>query len=166
MNNSRLNHIYNDMKKRCYKPYCKAYKWYGARGITICDEWLDPKRVVVSYRNNCTKGYLAFKNWALENGYADNLTLDRIDNNKGYFPENCRWVSMKVQTNNNRHNHLVTYKNKTQSIALWCDELGLYYPTVKRKFAEGCWSVEDIFENPRNKTWGDSVETIISDKTK
>lgn len=144
---SRLNCIYNDMKKRCYKPYCKAYKHYGARGISVCEEWMNTERVVIAYRNNATKGYLAFKKWALENGYADNLSLDRIDNNKGYSPENCRWATSKEQANNTRHNHLITYNGETKTMQQWCDIYNLKKTTVRNRLKYG-WSVEKAITTP------------------
>lgn len=143
----RLNCIYNDMKKRCYKPYCKAYKYYGARGITVCDEWLDNERIVIAYRNNATKGYLAFKKWALENGYSDDLTLERIDVNKGYSPENCRWATFKEQANNTRRNHLVTYKGETKTLQQWCDIYNLDKSTLRNRLKYG-WSVEKAITTP------------------
>lgn len=76
---NRLYWIWQDMKKRCYNPKNKDYKWYGGKGIKVCDDWK------VSYTN--------FKEWALSNGYADNLTIDRVDSNKDYEPSNCQWIT-------------------------------------------------------------------------
>lgn len=128
MARDRLQNIFLHMKDRCYNPNFEDYKNYGGRGITICDEWQTP---------HSWKGGRAFKKWALENGYADNLTLDRIDVNKGYSPENCRWVSMKEQQNNKRNNRLISYNGKTQTIALWCEELELPFSTVKNRLNRG-----------------------------
>lgn len=143
---SRLSEIFRSMKKRCYNPNHNQFKNYGARGIKLCDEWNDRELVKISgFRY--TKGYLAFKKWALENGYAEGLTIDRIDNNKGYSPENCRWVTMLVQVNNTRRNRYITYKGKTQSVADWCRELGLNYGTLLSRLNFN-WSVEEAIETP------------------
>lgn len=124
MARDRIQNIFLHMKDRCYNPNFRDYKNYGGRGITICEEWQTP---------HSWKGGRAFRKWALEKGYADNLTLDRIDVNKGYSPENCRWVSMKEQQNNKRNNRLITYNGKTQTIALWCEVLNLPFSTVKNR---------------------------------
>lgn len=124
MENKRLQSIFLHMKDRCYNPNIKEYKNYGGRGITICEEWQTP---------HSWKGGKAFKKWALENGYADDLTIDRIDVNKGYSPENCRWVSIKEHQNNKRNNRLITYKGKTQTIAQWSIELGIPFSTIKNR---------------------------------
>lgn len=144
--NKRLNRIYANMKDRCYNPNRPSYKDYGARGITICKEWLDKE--IVCYPS--TKGWLAFEKWALSNGYADNLTIDRIDNNKGYSPENCRWTTHKVQSNNNRHNRLITYKGKTQTMVQWSEELKISYETLVYRIHIAHWDLDKTFTTPEN----------------
>jgi transcription elongation factor Elf1 len=84
----RLAHIYSGMKTRCYNQKIASFKHYGGRGISICDEWLKDSNL--------------FCEWALSNGYKDDLTIDRIDNDKGYSPDNCRWVTYAVNTRNTR----------------------------------------------------------------
>lgn len=119
---TRLYGIWKGIKERCNTPSNTAYKNYGARGITYCKEWEE---------------YLVFKEWALSHGYTDELTIDRIDVNGDYCPENCRWATPKEQANNTRHNRYLTYKGKTQSIALWSDELGIPKATIQSRLRRG-----------------------------
>ena len=125
-NHTRLYNIYHGMKDRCYKKSAKAFNKYGGRGITVCEEW----------RNS----FEAFYEWAMANGYADNLTIDRIDGTKGYTPENCRWVTYKAQGNNTSRNHLITYNSKTQTLAQWSEEIGIKYGTLTARIYRG-WDI-------------------------
>lgn len=88
MESRRLASIYNGMKQRCYNTNRPNYGYYGGRGITICDEWLN--------------SFQAFRAWSMDNGYQEGLSIDRIDNDGNYEPKNCRWVSMKEQAANKR----------------------------------------------------------------
>jgi len=107
---TRLYSIWTNMKDRCYNPNTDTYNSYGRRGITVCEEWKNDFGV--------------FRDWALENGYDDSLTIDRIDNDGNYCPENCRWVDAKTQANNRRSSVYVTVDGITRSLAAWADELG------------------------------------------
>lgn len=120
------------MNSRCYRKNCIAYKNYGARGITICEEW--------------KSNFDNFYNWAINNGYSENLSIDRIDNNKGYSPENCRWTTKKVQANNQRSNCLITYNGKTQTMKQWADELGINYSTLRSRLNTYDLSVDKAFK--------------------
>ena len=122
MENKRLQNIFLHMKDRCYNSNNKEFKDYGGRGIFVCEKWYTP---------HSHRGWKAFRDWALSHGYQDDLTIDRIDVNKEYSPENCRWVTMQIQQNNKRNNRLITYKGKTQTIAQWCSELGFSFSTIK-----------------------------------
>lgn len=107
---SRLYGIWTNMKTRTCHTGTKSSAGYGDRGIIMCDDWKN--------------SYIAFKEWALANGYSDSLTIDRIDNNGNYCPENCRWVDAKVQANNRRSSRYVEVDGKTQPLSAWADELG------------------------------------------
>ena len=144
---TRLQRILHNMKNRCYNPNFKEYKNYGGRGITVCKEWLNSEKIKIdgTHISNTTKGLIAFKEWALANGYTDELTLDRIDNNGNYEPSNCRWVTRKAQNNNRANNHYVTYKGKTQSISQWAEELGIKRQKLVDRFWKLNWSIERAF---------------------
>lgn len=144
MGKNRLNNIYKGMKSRCYNPKDVGYKYYGKRGITVCKEWMNPE-FAKGLKGCNTKGWLSFKEWALTNGYQENLSIDRIDVNKGYSPDNCRWVSTKEQANNTRQNHLITYNGKTQTLMQWCEELNLCYNMIHKRIFERNWNIEDAF---------------------
>lgn len=133
MSQTRLYTIWSLMKRRCLNSSTKEYKSYGGRGITLCDEWLESK---------------SFIDWALDNGYSDNLTLDRIDNDGNYCPENCRWVSRKVQSENRRSNRFITYNGETKTITQWAEDNGLKYYIVKKRLDILGWSVEKALTEP------------------
>lgn len=137
---NKLNHVYNEMKQRCYNTKNKRYEYYGARGIRVCDEWINKEHVPGTH--NCTKGWISFRKWALDNGYKEGMTIDRIDVNKNYSPKNCRWVSQKVQNNNTRSNIMITLGDRTQTLAQWCEELGCNYRLVYDRIQRYHWTAE------------------------
>lgn len=132
LSSHRLYNIYHKIIARCYKSANKAYKDYGARGIIMDYTW--------------KKDFVSFYNWAMNNGYHDNLTLDRIDVNGNYEPSNCRWVNAKIQNNNRRSNFMVTIYNRTQTLSEWCDEKGLNYDIVQSRLSRG-WTLEDAMSS-------------------
>ena len=109
--------ICNGMKSRCYNPNAVSYKNYGARGIKICDEWLTFEK---------------FYNWAMSNGYADGLEIDRIDNDKGYCPENCRWVSRAFNRKHQRKTRYLEIFGVRLNISEWCKETKMSKSTAYR----------------------------------
>ena len=136
-NYTRLGRIHHNMKTRCNNPNYDKYQYYGGRGISVCDEW-----------NN---SYDSFEEWSLSHGYADDLTLDRIDQDGNYTPENCRWVSIKEQANNRSSNHYLIYNDKTQTLTQWAEETGIPYSCLLQRVKAG-WPVDRIFTEPYHNT--------------
>ena len=135
-NKTRIQEIYRAMKSRCYNKNHIHYKNYGGRGITICDEWLGKD------------GLKNFGEWALENGYNNNLSIDRIDNNGNYCPKNCKWSTHLEQQNNTRYNYKIEYNGQTLSLS-----------QAARKYAI---NIHTLYN--RLKKWGDvkkAIETPI-----
>lgn len=132
---TRLHKIWEAMRSRCCDKNHKHFGDYGGRGIHICEEWSD---------------YIHFRNWALNNGYSEDLTLDRIDVNGDYCPENCRWADWEIQQNNKRSNHNLTYGGKTQTISEWSRSTGINKTTIRARIMAG-WSVEDVLNKPVRK---------------
>lgn len=120
---SRLFSIWLGMKKRCYYKKSVSYKNYGGRGIRVCHEW----------KND----YSNFKLWAMNNGYDESLTLDRVDNDGNYEPNNCRWASYLMQSRNKRNNVLSEYKGKLRTRAEIAELTGLSYDTIRRREQSG-----------------------------
>ena len=120
------------MIARCLNPTNKDYWQYGGRGITVDLIWRD---------------FNLFKHWAFSNGYKQGLSLDRIDNNAGYFPCNCRWATAKEQANNRRNNHFITYNNQTYTIAQWGEITGMPAYLISKRLRRG-WSVERALTQP------------------
>lgn len=131
---TRLYSIYYKMKSRCYNTKQKGYKNYGGRGIKVCKEWLDKEN-----------GFMNFYNWAMNNGYKDNLTIDRIDVNGNYEPNNCRWATIKEQANNKRNNRYLTYNGEKHTIQEWTKIIGISRATIENRIELGL-SIEKILD--------------------
>lgn len=136
LSGTKLYNVWCSMKDRCYNHNNKRYSDWGARGILICDEW----------KNN----FIVFRDWALKNGYKEGLTIDRIDNCKGYYPENCRWVSYKEQANNTRRNIFITVCEETHSVSEWAEIKGISQWAIRSRLKRG-WSGYDAVTKPIDK---------------
>lgn len=117
---TRLYHIWQDMKKRCFNSNDTHYHRYGGRGITVCEEWA----------NN----FEAFYKWALDNGYSEGLTIDRINNDGNYEPSNCKWSTLQEQSNNKSTNIKLTIGNASKTLAEWCRIFEVDYSTVSSRY--------------------------------
>ena len=126
---TRLYFRWCNMRRRCNEPTNKWYKAYGGRGIKVCNEW--------------ESSFESFYKWAYSNGYNDSLTLDRIDNNGNYEPDNCRWVSPVEQANNRRSSHYLEYQGKTMTIAQWAKHTGISYHNISRRLQLN-WPIEEV----------------------
>lgn len=118
----RLYRIWIEMRRRCRDEHRDSYCRYGGRGITVCPEWQD---------------YEVFARWALSNGYADDLTIERIDVNGNYCPENCTWITRGAQARNRRNNFKVTISGETKTGAEWARDAGLEKHTVINRIRKG-----------------------------
>lgn len=131
---TRLYYIWTSMKARCTNPRCKSFKHYGGRGIRVCEEW--------------AQSFEAFQAWALPNGYTDNLTIDRIDNDKGYDPDNCRWVDRTTQSRNRRNNRFLTYNGETRTIGEWAEIVGIRNEVIWHRVVTHGWDIEKALLTP------------------
>lgn len=140
MTHTKLHSVWHNMKDRCYREKHPSYQRYGGRGIYVCDKWKDD--------------FISFYEWAIENGYEEGLSLDRIDNDGPYSPKNCRWVTMEQQANNRCANHMVTYRGETKTLTEWSKVFNCSYAMILRRLESG-WSVDRALETrnlrPRNK---------------
>lgn len=138
---TRLYDTWNNIKQRCNNPHHISYKYYGGKGIRVCDEW-----------NN---DFMTFYKWAFENGYnpqkdeirKNRLTIDRIDSDKDYCPENCRWATYKEQANNRTNTRFLTYNNETKTISDWAKIFNLNHNSIYRRLNYG-WDIEKTLTTP------------------
>ena len=130
---SRLYRIWKSMKVRCLNKNNKSYRDYGGRGISVCSEWQE--------------SFSSFYEWSINNGYKENLTLDRINFNGNYAPDNCKWSTLKEQMNNTRKNIFLEYDGDTKTVKEWAETLGVSQYTLYSRVKKG-WSIADIIEKP------------------
>lgn len=130
MSKSNIYKVFTGMLQRCNNKKHKNYKDYGARGISVCKDWLT---------------FESFYKWSMENGYRENITLDRVDNNGNYSPSNCKWVTMAQQSLNKRSSFYITFNGKTQTLKEWCNELNIPYPQIYTRIAVKGWTCERAF---------------------
>lgn len=137
------------MIRRCTCETCDAYRFYGARGIRVCDEWM--------------KDFDVFAEWAFATGYKTGLTIDRIDSGKGYSPSNCRWATYREQANNRSNNTRIELFGETKTLAEWtrdsrCAVSGF---TVHRRIGRG-WSYERAITTPREDKYANRTASDMS----
>lgn len=132
MSGTRLYEIWQGIKKRCYNPHDVRYDRYGGRGIKVCDEWREDFR--------------AFCNWATQSGYDETLTIDRIDNDGDYCPENCRWTNPQEQARNRSSNIRITIGNATKTLTEWCEIFQLDSKTILAMYhRNGFIGIDELF---------------------
>lgn len=129
--------VWANMRRRCNDDHNKWYQRYGGRGIKVCKEWADDFDV--------------FHSWAMDNGYKTGLTIDRIDNDGDYSPQNCRWASAKEQARNRSTNHKITAFGKTMLLSDWSIETGIKITTILERIRRG-WSPEQAVSRVPNHT--------------
>ena len=131
---TKLYKVWKSMRKRCNNKNGTGYKNYGGRGIKVCKEW--------------QKDFVIFYKWAIDNGYKENLSIDRINNDGNYEPLNCRWADRITQNNNTRRNHFITIKNETHTINEWARIIGVPRTTIKSRLKYG-WTGEKLLQSRR-----------------
>lgn len=133
---TKLYRVWGAIKERCFNPNHKSYKNYGARGISVCEDW--------------SVDFLKFKEWAVSNGYKEGLTIDRIDTNGGYCPENCRWVTTREQNRNYSRNHKVEYNGKTYCIKELAELFNISYGKLVYRINNG-YSIHNAIKKGDNR---------------
>jgi len=134
MSKSKLWDVWESMKSRCYNPNSTSYYNYGGRGISICSEWLN--------------SFESFYSWAIDSGYHEGLSIDRIDVNGNYEPANCRWATDKEQGNNKRNSVWITHNGETHTISEWGDILGISVHTLYSRIFQHGWPEEKALTTP------------------
>ena len=131
-----IYNVWRNIHQKCLNPNNPSYKYYGGRGISFCQEWHD---------------FMVFYKWAIESGYRPGLTIDRINNDGDYTPDNCRWVTMKVQSLNKRNIMMVEYNGKRQSLKEWSRELGFSRGVLESRIKIYGWPIDEALSTPSNK---------------
>lgn len=138
---TRLYRIWNGMKQRCANPKTIGYRYYGGKGVTVCQEWQN--------------SFQAFYDWAMANGYDDHLSIDRMDSNGNYCPENCVWSTSKEQQNNTSYNRLYSYNGETHNIMQWSEITGIHPNMLYKRLLRG-WSIEKALTTKALRKWGNN----------
>lgn len=130
----RLYRVWDSMRQRCGNPKDSAYKNYGGRGIRVCDEWED--------------NFLSFRTWAISNGYNDSLTIERINVDDDYCPENCKWIPFSEQTSNRRKTKYITVDGVTHTVHEWAEIKGINPLTIYSRIYSKHWDERDAVTRP------------------
>lgn len=139
LSNTRIYQTWYSMKGRCENKDDKDYEIYGGSGIKVCKEWSDD--------------FMSFYNWSMENGYKDDLTIDRIDNDKGYDPNNCRYVNYTIQNRNRSNTVILEHEGVSKPLAEWCEIYNIPYRRTYERMKKG-WSSQEILLAPKGYKQG------------
>lgn len=153
MSGTRIYRVYRSMISRVMFPSSGNYSRYGGRGIQVCSEWLDKDT-----------GFINFYNWAMENGYTDELSIDRKDVNGDYKPDNCRWITFKKQQNNRTNNRFVTFNGETKTLTEWAEALGISGSSLAERLEH--WGIsEALTTGSLRPDGGNSKQISYNNKT-
>ena len=133
LSRTRLFHIWAAMQSRCRNENNRDWRYYGGKGVTVCEEWKD---------------FCVFAEWAHRNGYKEDLTIDRIDVSKGYSPDNCRWADAITQMNNTTRNRYIEFNGETRTLEMWSREVGIPARLIRQRLEHG-WSTERALTTPK-----------------
>lgn len=136
MTKTKLYRVWCSMRERCNNSHNKSYKNYGRKGIRVCEDW--------------EKSFYNFNEWAINNGYKEGLTIDRIDGQKGYCPENCRWTTSKIQNRNYSRNHTVIYDGKKYCLIELAEKFKINYSKLLYRIKVG-YSIEEAIKEGDNR---------------